>query len=185
MNLLLRALQLYTPEYLRRRRLAELAAVTAGAFGCPAPDLGGLSGDERLRRYAEFTRARVDEMLAGGQDLCLIHDRLYAGAFRIGSELRRLLRVTTTADVMATARLLYRGLGIDFRGTTSGDVLIARCYFSDVYSSDVCRVIAALDDGFLAGLAGGGRLVFLQRITEGHDHCRACFTCPERAERAT
>lgn len=185
MNLLLRALQLYTPEYLRRRRLADLAAVTAGAFGCPAPDLGGLSGDERLRRYAEFTRARVDEAIAGGRDLPLIRGRLHAGAFRIGSELRRQLRITTMADAMAAARVLYRGLGIDFRGTPAGDVLVARCFFSDFYSGDVCRVIAALDDGFLAGLAGGGRLVFLRRITEGHDHCRACFTGPARAERAT
>lgn len=182
MNLLLRALQVHTPEHLRRRRLAELAAVTAGAFGCPAPELAGLTGDERLRCYAEFTRARVDEAIATGRDLQLIHDRLYAGAFRIGSELRRVLRLATMADAMAAARVLYRGLGIDFRGTPSGDVLVASCFFSDFYSRDVCRVIAALDDGFVAGLAGGGRLIFLQRITEGYDHCRACFTDDTRAE---
>jgi hypothetical protein len=175
MNLLLAALQLHTPERLRRRKLAQLVAVTADAFDCPAPRFDGFTGEESLRAYAEFTRARGDEALAAGRDLALIHDRLFAGAFRIGSELRRQLRLTTMSEVMAAARVLYRGLGIDFRGTPDGDVVIARCFFSDFYSSDVCRMISALDDGFMAGLAGGGRLIFLRRITEGHDCCRACF----------
>jgi hypothetical protein len=179
MNLLLAALRVHTPACLRRRKLAELAAVTADAFGCPAPPLDGLTGDARLRRYAAFTRAQVEAAIAGGRDLRAIHDRLYAGAYRIGSDLRRWLRLATMSDVMAAARILYRGLGIDFRGTPAGDVVIARCFFSDIYSSDVCRVIAALDDGFLAGLAGGGQLIFSQRVTEGYDHCRACFTREE------
>ena len=175
MNLLLKMLQVHTPERLRRHRLAELAVVTAGAFGCQPPELDGLTSDECLRRYAVFTRAQVDEAIATGQDFQLIHDQLYAGAFRIGSELRRVLRITTMSDVMAAARVLYRGLGIDFRGSSTGDVVVASCFFSDFYSSDVCRVIAALDDGFMSGLADGGQLIFLRRITEGHDHCCACF----------
>lgn len=179
MNLLLTALKIHTPEYLRRRQLAELMAVTADAFECPAPDLDGLTADECLRCYAAFTRAQVDEALARGRDLQAIQNRLQAGTFRIGSQLRRLLRISTMADVMATARVLYRGLGIDFRGRPDGDVIVTRCFFSDVYSSAVCRVISALDDGFMAGLAGGGRLTFRQRITEGYDHCRACFSNEE------
>lgn len=175
MNLLLKALQIHTPEYLRRRKLAELAEVTAEAFGCAAPDLDGLTATEYLRCYAEFTRDRVDESITSGRDLQPIHDQLYAGAFRIGSEMRELLRITTMSDVMAAASVLYRGLGINFRGTSDGDVVVASCFFSDFYTSDICRVIAALDDGFMSGLADGGRLIFSQRITEGSDHCRACF----------
>lgn len=179
MNLLVAALGVHTPEFLRRRALAELVAVTAAAFGCPAPPLDGVTGDERLRRYARFTHDQAEEAIARGRDLEVIHDRLYAGAFRLGAAARQRLRITTLADVMAAARLLYRGLGIDWRGTPAGEVTIPRCFFSDFYSSDVCRVISALDDGFLAGLAGGGQLVFSQRITEGHDRCRACFTRAE------
>jgi hypothetical protein len=180
MNLLLAALRVHMSERLRRRKIAELAAVTADAFGGTSPRFDGLNAEECLHRYAIFTRDLVNEAIAAGRDLNEVHDRLYTGAFRIGSELRRMLRLTSMADVMAAARLLYRGLGIDFRGTPDGDVTIPHCYFSDFYSSDVCRVISALDDGFMAGLAGGGRLIFLQRITEGHGQCRACFTRLER-----
>jgi hypothetical protein len=182
MNLILAALQVHTPERLRRAKVSELAAITAEAFDSAAPDLTGQSADECLRRYAIFTRDQVHQALANGRDLNLIHDRLYAGAFKVGSEMRRLLRIKTTADVMTAARLLYRGLGIDFRGTPEGDVTIPRCFFSDYYSSDVCRVISALDDGFMAGLADGGQLIFLQRITEGYGQCRACFVRTEHQE---
>jgi len=64
-------------------------------------------------------------------------------------------------------------LGIDFLGEPDGSMVMTRCFFSDYYSSPVCRLISSLDEGLLVGLAGGGRLSFSQRITEGHECCRA------------
>jgi hypothetical protein len=116
----------------------------------------------------------------------------------------RLLYVRTVEETMAAGRLLYRMLGIDFQGDARGEVprrgrsprrwpsgystreegergevTIARCYFSSYYSPQVCRLMSAMDQGLFAGLSGGGRLIFMTRITEGYDHCQAQFTAWE------
>jgi hypothetical protein len=92
----------------------------------------------------------------------------------------RLLGIHSVDDVMALGRLLYSLLDIEFQGSSSGEIMISRCYFSGYYSPEVCRVMSAMDHGLLAGLAGGGKLVFSQRITEGHACCRAHFTVAAR-----
>ncbi len=56
---------------------------------------------------------------------------------------------------------------------------MSACSFADVYSAATCRMIAALDEGLLIGLAGGGTLVFSSRLTEGAADCRARFDFPE------
>lgn len=172
-------LDVYTPLLLRRRKLDELFAATADTFDCEPPSLGGLSYDACLHAYATFTREQVEGAIRSGRDMAAIDDRLYQAAYRLGRDLRRLLRVRSMEDVMAAARVLYRCIGIDFEGTPEGAVTIWRCYFSEHYSSQVCQVVSALDSGVLAGLAGDGRLVFTQRITDGFDHCAACFSRTE------
>ena len=74
---------------------------------------------------------------------------------------------------------MYDAIGVDFRGDAAGVVTVSRCYFSDVYTPEVCRLVSALDEGLLAGLAGGGRLTFSQRLTEGAVCCRARFEAEE------
>jgi hypothetical protein len=74
---------------------------------------------------------------------------------------------------MAAARMVYGLLDIDLRGTRDGRITVRRCAFSDVYSAEICRLISALDAGLLAGLSGGDRLEFTQRITEGAPCCLA------------
>ena len=76
----------------------------------------------------------------------------------------------------------YQVIGIDFAGTADGRVRIARCGFAAAYSPAVCRLIGALDAGLLAGLSGGDRLAFSQRITEGAPCCLARL---ERKEAST
>jgi hypothetical protein len=80
---------------------------------------------------------------------------------------------------MRAARVIYRLLGIDFRGRADGTIVIRRCGFSRVYSPRACELVSGLDEGLLAGLAGGGggrgRLVFASRITEGCARCEATF----------
>jgi hypothetical protein len=183
MNLLIKAAEIYTPGAIKRKKLLELFACTAGAFGCEAPPTGGLSYEELLDAYARFTAAQASEalrreglaMTGVAPDVAEIRRRLYEGACRMGRELRRAFRVTNTADAMAAARVLYRALGIDLRATPSGEITIHRCFFSQYYSNPVCQVIAALDEGLFAGLSGGGQLAFTQRITEGNECCKADF----------
>ena len=265
MNLLIQAANIYTPAALKRKKLEELFACTAAAFGCEMPGVQGLPYDELLQSYARFTAAQANQALRraipdvlaqaaprgsatpdvlpkpataqakpqepllamtpsqgviasgfceaistppviasgfceaisapgnrdeiassqepllamtadeSGRDLAEVQRRLYDGAYRMGQELRRAFRVANTTDALAAARVLYRALGIDLRATPAGEVTVHRCFFSDYYSSPVCRVIASLDKGLFAGLSDGGQLSFTQRITEGSDCCKADF----------
>ena len=160
----------------RRREIERLFARTAAAFGSPVPPRRTRGARGRLREYALFTRDSAEEALGGGGNLPALDRRLFRAAQALGGDYRCRLRVRDTRDAMAAARLIYRGLGIDFRGSADGQVVIRRCAFAQVYAPRVCALVSALDRGLLAGLTGGGELEFRQRITEGADACRACFT---------
>jgi hypothetical protein len=172
-------LERHMPEVVRQAALGQLLRAAAEAFQCDAPPLGGLSSDERLRVFACFTRDRVVAAHGGasqpGRDLEAVQQRLYNNAYRLGRRTGRVLGVRGVSDTMAVGRVLYRILDIEFQGDAQGDVLISRCYFSSFYSGRVCQVMSAMDRGLLAGLAGGGQLVFSSRITEGQPFCRAHF----------
>jgi hypothetical protein len=178
-NPLGRLLQRHTPDVVRQAALAQLLGAAAEAFRCDAPPLRGLPYEERLRRFALFTRDQVvgahGRSPLPGRDLETVQQRLYDNAYRLGRRTGRLLGVRGVRDAMAVGRVLYRILDIDFRGDAAGNVLISRCYFSDFYSGAVCRVMSAMDWGLLAGLAGGGQLAFSSRITEGEPSCLAHF----------
>jgi hypothetical protein len=180
MNILATLLRLHTPGPVRDRVLNELFAATAVGFRCAAPDTAGLSGNAKLVAYARFTREQAAQAIREERDLDAVQARLRREAFALGDRLRGLLGVEGVTETMATARTLYRMIDIDLSATSEGDVTIRRCFFSDYYTPDTCRLISALDEGILAGLAGGGQLEFSQRITQGHGTCRARFTREER-----
>ena len=175
MNLLLVLLRLYTPTWVKKGELAELFECTAAAFGGEAPPTAGLSFDECLLEYARFTAAQAEAAIRRGDDPEALRDRLYRNAYRLGRKLRQALRVSSTDEAMAATRLLYRALRMELRGPVEGEFEVGRCFFSRFYSSRVCQVVSALDAGVVAGLSDGGQLTFYQRITEGHDRCRARF----------
>lgn len=174
MNLLVRLLCWYTPGLVKRWALEELFRSTAEAFGCERPH-GGRSFDERLRAYAQFTALEAERALERGDDLDVLEARLWRNAQRLGERLRTSFHLARAEDAMALARVLYGIIGIDFQSDTRGDITIKRCFFSGFYSPQVCHLVSALDEGLLAGLAGGGRLSFSARITEGAPCCRARF----------
>ncbi len=101
-----------------------------------------------------------------------MQSRLFKNASRIGRQLRMDFKVSA-AEVMRMGAIVYKMLGIDFHGEPGGSIVIRRCFFSSYYSSRVCRLISSLDEGLLVGLAGGGRLSFSRRITEGDECCLA------------
>jgi hypothetical protein len=190
-NFRLAAARLYIPRRSRKQALEELFARTAAAFGSPVPPPLGRGPDARLAEYARFTRERAEEALdrcegdgvsksgaAAGSDpasRAALERRLFRAARGLGGRFRLQLGVRSLAEALAAARVLYRGLGIDFRGSADGQIVIRRCAFAAVYTPSVCALVSALDQGLLAGLASGGELRFGQRLTEGACCCRAHF----------
>ena len=164
------------PAPVKRQALVQLFRSTATAFQCNMVRLAGLSRDQCLREYARFTADQAGQALRSGSDLSDLRERLYWNAYRLGRTPGRLLGIRSVDDVMALGRLLYSILDIEFNGSGSGEITISRCYFSCFYSPEACRMMSAMDRGLLAGLAGGGEVVFTERITEGWPCCRACFT---------
>ncbi len=175
MNLLVQALNVYVPARLKRRKLLDLFEATAAACGTAMPDLDGLSAEECLERYALYTRDEIGRKIRAGEDLRELKDTLYRHAYRLGGELRRQLRIKKPEEVLSVGRALYRAIGIDFEGSVSGSVRIRTCYFSGYYDAGVCSVMSSLDEGIAAGLSGGGKLTFSQRITEGKPTCEAAL----------
>lgn len=172
MTLLLRLLALTLPDAVKSRMLAQLAAATADAFQRPSPDLRGLPFAERLRRYALFTRDEAELSLRSG-DADAVRARLHENARRLGTQLRRSLRIRDIDQALAAGQALYRVIGIDLQPGARGQVTVGSCYFADFYSGPVCRLISALDEGLFDGLSGGGRFEFSERMTEGCEVCRA------------
>ncbi len=177
-NLRLAAARLYLPRRARQQALEELFARTAAAFGSPVPAPRGRGPGARLAEYARFTRERAEAALArakGRTALAELERRLYRAARGLGGRLRLRLGVRSRPEAMAAARLIYRQLGIDFRGSAGGQIAIRRCFFATLYTPRVCALVSALDRGLLAGLARGGELRFEQRLTEGACCCLAQF----------
>jgi hypothetical protein len=182
MNILLNIAQTYLPTWIKKAKLKELADCTAAAFNCPAPSFKHLALDDCLVTYAEFTREEAEKALRSEPELRQITQRLYQNAYQMGHKLRQCFRLTTLHEVMTMSRILYQGLRIDFQGTAQGEITISQCFFSQFYSRQVCQLISSLDQGLLAGLAGGGQLVFSQRMTEGRTCCHAHFAMKEEPE---
>ena len=180
MNLRLLAVNIYIPAFIKRKKLDELFQLTAHAFGCDAPRGQGRSYNERLKSYATFTRSQAEKCLQEGTDLNEVKTELFQSAYRLGGKIRRDFRLRSLDEVMEMSQILYRILGIDFKGKTCGDVAIKSCFFSEYYSPQICQLISSLDEGLAAGLSEGGRLSFSQRITEDKDSCKARFVMPEK-----
>ena len=179
MNNLVTILKFYSPEFIKKRVLNELFTITARAFECALPPLRGFSYAELLKQYALFTRAEAEKSIQHNHDLQAIRNRLFDQAYQMGHELRKKFNISTDEEVMELGQRLYEILGINFQGNKQGLVTISRCFFSEYYSSQVCQLISALDEGVLAGLSGGGQLNFSQRITDGNNCCLAQFISGE------
>jgi hypothetical protein len=175
MNLRLTIAGLYIPAFIKKRKLRDLFDLTATAFDSDMPVINKLSYADCLKAYAWFSKTKAEEVIRGHKDIKEIKTRLYHSACQLGEKLRKDFHIATRADVLRLSKILYRVLGIEFAGNSNGEVIIRRCFFSQLYSPEVCALISALDEGLAAGLSGGGRLVFRERISEGNSCCRATF----------
>ena len=173
MNVTLTILEFHIPALFRKKILRELFSATAQAFGVDPPPGKGLSAGRLLQAYADFTREQSEKLWKENRDQGEVERKLFQNAMELGAALRQRLRVRSREEVIRASRVLYRVLGIAFEGRLDGRVIIRDCYFSRFYTSRVCRLVSALDAGAAAGISGGGKLEFSQRMTEGHDSCRA------------
>jgi hypothetical protein len=182
MRLALAVLGFHLPTFLKKQMLVELSVLTARSFGVPSPGLKGLSYGRMLEAYAFFTKEEAEKLSAESEEGRAVKGRLQRNSRQLGQRLRTRFRLQNPEDVFLLSRLLYQALGIDFEGRPEGEVIIRRCFFSRFYTPAVCRIISSLDEGMAEGLSRGGRLDFYQRITEGHDCCRARFVFEEEAK---
>ena len=180
MSLLVSALGLHTPEFVKKRVLMQLFQATAAGFELRVPPLVNLDSKECLSQYARFVQAHAGQRLRDRDEISTLTQRLYRNAMEMAQLLNKSLSLRTVQDVMDTARVLYRILKVDLQGDVQGEVVIQRCYFSDFYSADVCQLMSAMDRGLFAGLSNGGELTFTSRITEGEPYCLAQFFLPRK-----
>jgi hypothetical protein len=179
MNFRLAMLELYCPIPLRKRALRDLFSATARAFGVEPPQTDRFSWQRLLQAYAHFTREEAERLWTEKRDQEAVEKRLFANAWDLGADMRRRFRVRSRQEVVRLSRALYRMLDISFDVQADGEVIIRYCAFSRFYTGRVCRLISALDAGVCAGLSGGGKLEFSQRLTEGHAFCRGRLVFPE------
>lgn len=179
MNIRLALAEVHIPRKIMDDGFRRLFSFTARAFGCDAAFVSDLPLTGMAEAFARFTAEKSvvclkDEAIAGE-----VAGRLRESAFEFGQEFRSVLRPRTRSEVMRAARVLYRTLGIDFRGSPGGGITVTKCSFSMYYSPAICEFISALDEGIIAGLAGGGSLSFKGRITGNLPNCTAFFRFPE------
>jgi hypothetical protein len=179
-TLFFRAAQWYIPTFLKKRELMKLFNITSEAFGCTAPSISDLSFADSLVQYAQFTRMLAEQAHRESHHLKYIQDQLYRRSYELGNSYRKIFHISTLTEAMDACRILYRILGIDFRSSGDGTIKILSCYFSPYYSASTCRILSFLDAGLMAGISGGARLIFSQRITEGFHCCNAEIIMEEK-----
>jgi hypothetical protein len=173
--MLLKIMQLYMPEFIKKKKLYELFCLTADAFQSELPELRGLSFAECLSKYALFTKEQAGSYLQSGRPLEEAKHRLYQNSYIFGCSLRKSLHLAGWEGAVTALKVIYKLIGIDFQCDRKGEIIIKQCFFSKYYSGEVCKLISSLDEGLAAGLSGGGRLYFNQRITDGCSCCAGYF----------
>ncbi len=146
----------------QKYQIQMLADLTAEVFRVPKKRI------RTLERYAAFTK---EAMAFGDVD----PEKIYQRSFQVGSRLRELLRLRTPQAKQRLVAWLYRNIGIAVEVRLPEVFLVKGCYFSRVYTPAECAVMSAMDSGIVAGIWGGGQLVFSERLTEGCGRCLACL----------
>ncbi len=159
-------LERHPSKLFARFQIQILLLATARAFEKKGQCI--LFSKDCLNVYSRFTK---DCMKGYPAD----QKRLYRVAFKLGRKIRKIVGFTKSEDLNRLVFLLYRNIGITMSGNIPGELLISKCYFSNVYTAKQCSQISAMDMGIIAGVCGEGILMFTERITEGCDHCMAKF----------
>ena len=95
--------------------------------------------------------------------------------YRTGERVRRLTGFTEKADLERLVFYLYRNIGLLMDGHLPGEIKVSSCYFSRFYTPEQCALMSYMDSGIIAGILGGGKIEFTERITEGCGGCKVFF----------
>ena len=98
--MLTKIMQLYMPEFIKKKKLNELFRFTANAFQSEPPELKGLSYAEYLLKYALFTKEQAESYLQSGRPLEEVKRRLYQTSYVFGQTLRKSLRIITWEEAV-------------------------------------------------------------------------------------
>lgn len=191
MNIKLRILSLWFPEFMQIKELEKTSELTNDcldkllkkhSISPPEKVHGKGSIDERRVNMAVGHNKRVNalvDVLGHGEALKLGKEQMFKVGCIMGSEARERLGVgEKIEDTIAAARILYKILGIDFTVETHENDLILivhSCELAKNYSPETCAIMSAADKGVLKGLNGKLDLEFKKRITEGAKECTACI----------
>lgn len=191
MNIKLRILSLWFPEFMQIRELEKTSEYTNNCLDkllknhhISPPDKVHSKGsiDERRANMAVGHNKRVKilvDVLGHEKALKLGKEQMFRAGCVMGSEARERLGVgEKIEDTIAAAHILYKVLGIDFTVENNGNDLILRvhsCELAKSYTPDTCIIMSAADKGVLNGLNSKLDLEFKKRITEGTKECTACI----------
>ena len=167
MNLLYNIFKKYTPSFIKRRELKELAYRASLAFDKEMPSFTGKSFNECLILFALFTKNSVEQLIKDDIDLESVKQDLFVQAYDYGKKIRKKFNVSSSEEAIGIFILLYKLIGIEVESYNHSELIIGKCYFSRFYTSGICKVMSALDEGVFEGISDGSRLTFEQRITEG------------------
>ncbi len=170
--MLIKIMQIYMPEFIKKKKLKELFCLTADAFQTKMPVLNGLTFHECLSLYAFFSREQAERCLQGGCTIEEVKSRLYQNSFVFGKNLRKSLHIINWEESVTALKTIYKLIGVDFQYDGQYEFIIKQCYYSNYYNAEVCTLISSMDEGLAAGLSGGGTLHFTKRITDGSSYCK-------------
>ncbi|MBD3385428.1 hypothetical protein GF407_10945 [candidate division KSB1 bacterium] len=172
MNFRLLLIKTYIPDFIRKKILVHLFRRTAAAFEVPMPPLPANCPDI-LQAYARFTRQQAANVNAQGKNKSALNQRLFEQMQQLGTSCRKRLGLQTEKQAVQALQLIYRLINIEIKTTQDRLFRIEKCYFSNFYSPETCKLISAMDRGIVSGLTNGLHLEFEERLTEGNSCCLA------------
>lgn len=201
MNLKLRIILYWTPEFLLIPELDHVAKVTIECLNqllkkyAPQSNIPNQklvmkgSINERRKTMAIQQNIRVQALIKaiGYEEALNIGKKaLFNTGVNLGREIRQRLGVNDNlGDLIRAARVLYRVLGIKFHIKEENEdddkitLIIEKCMLSKYYTPETCQVLSAADEGVVQGLNPNFSLNFCERITEGSNECVACIDYKE------
>jgi hypothetical protein len=195
MNIRMKLLSIWTPQFLLIRELDKVAEVTIECLDellkeYSPESLNQLENlvmegnlDDRRALMAEHHNIQLNaliESLGYEKAMKLGRKALFRAGYNLGLETRERLglRGENLQNTVKAAELMYRVLGIDFKVKKLGKNMVLRvkrCALADHYSPETCQMMSAADEGVVHGLNENMNMSFKKRITEGAKECEACI----------
>lgn len=195
MNIKIKLLSIWTPQFLLIRELNRVAEVTTECLdevlkeyspkSLNHPPNLVMEGDldDRRALMAECHNTLVNaliESLGYENAMEVGRNTLFRAGYKLGLETRERLGLNgeNLQDTIKAAELMYKVLGIEFEVEKLGKNMVLRvkrCALADHYSPETCRMMSAADEGVVHGLNENMNMSFKKRITEGAKECEACI----------